>query len=355
MKCIEKECPYYTNSNQDNRCSVHYKSNRQISVSPKSGSSDQSIQFFRSISLSLTALPENVKNAIRQSAAHFKEKLVIPSATLNQLAQIIEVQRVKVLELGHEAGITNDFADQLSLIGHMESEVFGHETVDRLKNDKITDAVIEAADSNYILDVQYKSLESRDSFLQNRMRSLQWVTPYMLGIENFDDREFSKDAKFLESAISKIIELDVVLTPGEKLSRIIAATKLLLSTNSDTSSQFSADDLTPLIIIMIIRANPAMLLTNLFYIELFYDNNLLNTGETAFLYTQFSSAVRWLESSEADHSRNYRVTYEQFMAYKSTCAFPEEAIKRSPKVVERSLTDLEQSVAEIRKMLDSIK
>ena len=141
------------------------------------------------------------------------------------------------------------------------------------------------------------------------------------------------------------------------------ATKMLLDTKyvDDTSSEisetshFSADDLTPLIIIMIIRSNPAMLLTNLFFIELFYDCDILNSGQEAFLFTQFSSAVRWLESEQANSSKNFKVTFEQFQAYRSTCAFPEEIMKRSPKVMERSLRKVDRDIDEIKAILSKVQ
>ena len=69
----------------------------------------------------------------------------------------------------------------------------------------------------------------------------------MLGVENFDDREISNDSKFLDVSINKILELDIVSTPSEKLQIITQATKSLLSTRVGPT-HFSSDDLTPLII-----------------------------------------------------------------------------------------------------------
>ena len=105
---------------------------------------------------------------------------------------------------------------------------------------------------------------------------------------------------------------------------------------------------------MIIRSNPAMLLTNLFFIELFYDSEILNSGQEAFLFTQFSSAVRWLEGEQANLSKNFRVTYEQFENFKSSCYFPEELMKRSPKVMERSLRKIETDVDDIKAILNKV-
>merc|ERR1712066_412828 len=106
---------------------------------------------------------------------------------------------------------------------------------------------------------------------------------------------------------------------------------------------------------MIIRSNPAMLLTNLYFIELFYHSEILEAGQEAFLFTQFSSAVRWLESAEADLNKNYRVTFEQFQQFKSTCAFPEEIMKRSPRVMHRSLAKLDTDLKEISQLLQKVQ
>ena len=300
---------------------------------------------------------ENLENSVKKIT---KSTVDQNKANIHKLIPILSITRKGLLQNAADLKITQNFEDQLLFTDEFEDKIFTPEIVDKLKNDKISDIKISNLDSNYIESSKI-SLEIRDCNLQNKIRKLQWVTPYMLGIENFDDREASNDQKFLESAITKIIELDAVCTPGQKLRRIMEATKMLLDTkhietkeigkNSNSqenlceTSHFSADDLTPLIIMLIIRSNPAMLLTNLFFIELFYDSDILNSGQEAFLFTQFSSAVRWLESEQANSNKNFRVTFEQFQAYRSTCAFPEEIMKRSPKVMDRSLRKVEQDVS----------
>jgi len=143
---------------------------------------------------------ENLENSVQKIS---KTTVDQNKANIHKLIPILSVTRRGLLQNAADLKITQNFDDQLLFTDEFEDKIFTPEIVDKLKNDKISDIKISNLDSNYI-ESSKLSLEIRDCNLQNKIRKLQWVTPYMLGIENFDDREASNDQKFLESAITKI-------------------------------------------------------------------------------------------------------------------------------------------------------
>lgn len=69
----------------------------------------------------------------------------------------------------------------------------------------------------------------------------------------------------------------------------------LLSIASDKSVP-AADDLMPVLVYVLIKANPPHLLSTVQYVNTFYEKQL--EGEEAYWWTQFASAVEFIKNMD---------------------------------------------------------
>lgn len=94
----------------------------------------------------------------------------------------------------------------------------------------------------------------------------------------------------------QILSLNAYKTPREKVNCVVKCCKMimnLLSLAHDKSVP-SADDMIPVLVFILIKANPSWLLSNVQYVNCYYDRHL--TGEQAYWWTQFSSAVEFVKT-----------------------------------------------------------
>lgn len=86
----------------------------------------------------------------------------------------------------------------------------------------------------------------------------------------------------------------------------------------------------------------------------FFQPHPLNSGETGFLFTQFTSGVQWLESKESEKANNFKLSTEQFELYKSGILSPEEFQKRSYKIIENGMLEIENTCQLIESMIQGL-
>lgn len=136
----------------------------------------------------------------------------------------------------------------------------------------------------------------RDQILQQHIDNLSKViTPEHndLRIPNIYHSECPWPA-----AQQQIIILNAYKTPREKVDCVIKCCKIIMSLLklANEKSIPTADDLIPVLVYILIKANPSSLLSNVQYVECFYEKQL--KGEPAYWWTQFSSAVGFVKTMD---------------------------------------------------------
>ncbi|EUB64701.1 Rab5 GDP/GTP exchange factor [Echinococcus granulosus] len=171
--------------------------------------------------------------------------------------------------------------------------------------------------------------EEVDLRLQDRIRSLHWVSHQHLDAPI--DPSSPQQLRHLEAAILHLIRQNEVLPTESKLDQIVdcchevfKALRLNAKT-SDSSSMTvataaaaavnvvrqqqiqsqppmapqcpsNADDFLPVLIWIVLRANPPLLHSNLQFITRFASDTRLNTGEAAYCFTNLCCAVEFIKN-----------------------------------------------------------
>lgn len=142
--------------------------------------------------------------------------------------------------------------------------------------------------------------EAKDLNLQERIREFRWVEPHHLDAVC----DLTKDDVVEEfyKAQEKLIIMDSQRPPQDKLACVVDASKAIfgmLEKSSDGTKSMAADDYLPVLIYVVLQANPPMLYSNLQFLERFCDPNKLMSGETGYYFTNLYSAVSFIEALDA--------------------------------------------------------
>ncbi|CAI2355544.1 unnamed protein product [Caenorhabditis sp. 36 PRJEB53466] len=99
------------------------------------------------------------------------------------------------------------------------------------------------------------------------------------------------------SAQAELSMLDVYVTAQEKLNCIVRCCDVInnLIALSSKNAVASADDLTPVLVFVIIKANPRSLLSNLQFVETFAGDKI-ESGRDAYYWINFKSAVEYIKT-----------------------------------------------------------
>jgi len=134
----------------------------------------------------------------------------------------------------------------------------------------------------------------KDKLLHSRIQQLSFITPEHLEIspKHTSNHLFSIAEKELQN-IGKF------KVPRDKLVCIMNACKIIYNIlNQVNGSPAGADEFLPLLILIVLRANPPRLHSNIKFISRFRNPSKLMT-ETGYYFTQFESAVAFLETLDA--------------------------------------------------------
>lgn len=130
--------------------------------------------------------------------------------------------------------------------------------------------------------------EDKDLELQNRIRSLNWISTEHL---NASIDEFSQVVRdLLYQAINDLLEIDGKMTPQDKMACLVKSSKNIfeiLKLSSDSPA--SADDFLPCLIYICLKANPPRIQSNINYITRFCNENKLRMGEGGYFFANLVS------------------------------------------------------------------
>ena len=100
---------------------------------------------------------------------------------------------------------------------------------------------------------------------------------------------------FLQAEIRR---LAAYKTPQDKVACVVRCSQTIMNLLSLASSKSvpAADDFVPVMVFVIIMANPPSLLSTVQYVESFYGNRLC--GEEQYWWMQFASAIEFIKTMD---------------------------------------------------------
>lgn len=163
--------------------------------------------------------------------------------------------------------------------------------------------------------------EDKDLKLQDKIRSLNWVTASMLET-GIDDKDVKVRA-IIDDAISSIIEMDSKRAPADKLKTLVDCSKLIFEAlhASSGGKPASADVFLPSLIYLILQSNPPLLKSNIAFISRFSLPQRVREGEAAYFFVNFCIAADYIADKLDASALN--MTENEFQRYMTGELTPE--------------------------------
>jgi len=163
--------------------------------------------------------------------------------------------------------------------------------------------------------------EDKDLELQNRIRSLNWMSTEHL---NCAIDEFSQDVRdLLYQAINDMLEIDGKMAPQDKMASLVKCSKNIFEIlKLSNESPASADDFLPCLIYICLKANPPRIQSNINFITRFCNENKLRMGEGGYFFANLCCAMSFIENLTAE---SVNMDPEEFESYTSGKSVPLES------------------------------
>ncbi|CAJ0578980.1 unnamed protein product, partial [Mesorhabditis spiculigera] len=154
--------------------------------------------------------------------------------------------------------------------------------------------------------------EAGDLSLQARIRSLNWVTSGFLEMK----LDFTK-AEVLESlddAITECISINSPRRMDEKLDCLLKCCHCIFDALKKSGAPTSADEFLPVLIFILIKANPPLLQSNVKYISRYALPHRVMSGESGYFFTNLSCALQFVQNMNHE---SLKMDKREFEAYTS--------------------------------------
>jgi len=150
----------------------------------------------------------------------------------------------------------------------------------------------------------------QDRQLLEKIRGLQFVTPAHLEISLS-----YHEPVLLETTRELLCSINAERTPLGKLVALIKCFQMLYKAieKTNTGQSVGADELLPLLIYIMIKANPPCLHSNVHFVSMFRHPSLM-VGESAYYFMTFAGAVTFIQQIEADTLRISEEEYNRGVA-----------------------------------------
>lgn len=168
--------------------------------------------------------------------------------------------------------------------------------------------------------------EDHNMAVQRRIRSLNWITLEHLEIEIDFQRPIVHD--LLDKAICQMVEMNSRTSSIDKLECIVQCSKTIFEllqvgpsrSECGNSVPVSADQFLPVLVFVVIQANPPMLPADMKYLTRFSNPRRLMSGETGYYFTNLCCALEFIEKASG---ASLNISEEQFQRYLNGEAVPE--------------------------------
>lgn len=151
--------------------------------------------------------------------------------------------------------------------------------------------------------VQTDDLE-RDRVLQQRIALFGWLSE-----EHLDVPVGDHSRGFIEFSIQELLKINHYKAPRDKLICILNACKVIFGMIRHLSTQENADTFIPVLIFVVLKANPEHLISNVEYISRFRNPDRLSS-ESGYYLSSLMGAIAFIETM--DYTSLSNITQEEF-------------------------------------------
>ncbi|CAB3402072.1 unnamed protein product [Caenorhabditis bovis] len=152
--------------------------------------------------------------------------------------------------------------------------------------------------------------EVADVSLQDRIRSLHWVTAGFLETK----LDFKKQTvrNKLDEAIGEMIEVNSKRSTSEKLECLVRCSHFIFEALSESGAPTSADEFLPIMIFVLLRGNPPLIQSNVKFISRFALPTRVMSGESAYFFTNLSCALQFVQDMNHESLKMDKCEFEAY-------------------------------------------
>lgn len=147
----------------------------------------------------------------------------------------------------------------------------------------------------------------RDQVFAEKLRLWGWVEG-----KHLDLNESYLNSDFIKVATSQLTKLSEYKSPRDKMICVLNCSKVVFALIRQLKLEQNADSFLPLLIYVVLRAQPAHLPSTVDYIQRFR-NKLFQRGETAYYLSTLASAATFIEQLDKTNLTISEVEFEQRM------------------------------------------
>ncbi|KAL7318433.1 hypothetical protein PS15m_001678 [Mucor circinelloides] len=145
--------------------------------------------------------------------------------------------------------------------------------------------------------------KEKDEILHHKINIFRWIREKHLDIPMTDDND-----SFLTFAESELLKMNNYKAPRDKLICILNCCKVIFGLMKHMEGDEGADVFLPLLIYVVIRANPPKLISNVQYISRFRNPDHLRS-EAGYYLTNLMGAIEFIETMDVN---SLSVSQEEF-------------------------------------------
>ncbi|KAL7276325.1 hypothetical protein RUND412_000697 [Rhizina undulata] len=153
---------------------------------------------------------------------------------------------------------------------------------------------------------QHQEDVERDEVLAQKVRIYGWIREEHLDIADTVVGEGGR--KFLDLAVGELLKMGTYRAPRDKVICVLNCCKVIFGLLRHAKSDESADKFVPLLIYVVLRANPEHLVSNVNYIMRFRNAEKLG-GEAGYYLSSLSGAISFIENLDRS---SLTITDEEF-------------------------------------------
>ncbi|KAH7731620.1 Rab5 GDP/GTP exchange factor [Aphelenchoides avenae] len=192
--------------------------------------------------------------------------------------------------------------------------------------------------------------EAADLALQDRIRSLHWVTFGFL--ETSLDSSSSTVQDSMDEALTEIVDMNSHRSVARKLECLIKCSTRIFEAlkESRSGAPASADEFLPVLIYVILKANPPLVQSNLNFISRFALPSRVLRGESGYYFTNLSCALNFIQNMNAESLKMKEEEFEAYTSGRQVAPMRQSTSSSSVNSIKNSLKRLEE-LAEARQRM----